>query len=170
MSKELEKPPAKKKSLSAPTGALITPVGAPRKTSKWPLGLVGGVAAAAAFFWLRNVSSADHAMMTGWQLSRSAADVLEAVAVVVFLTAIEAFVVRIIRDSKATPKPVATNSPRAKAPPRPSARVADASASSPKDATPDVAAALRKLADLRDQGLITESDFAAKKEEILRRL
>lgn len=43
-------------------------------------------------------------------------------------------------------------------------------AQSPSPATDDVPSKLRDLADLRDKGILTESEFEAKKAELLSRL
>jgi hypothetical protein len=49
---------------------------------------------------------------------------------------------------------------------RPGARAAGASSAAP----PDVVELLRKLGDLRDAGVLTDDEFAAKKAELLRRI
>ncbi|PZQ51485.1 MAG: hypothetical protein DI556_04810 [Rhodovulum sulfidophilum] len=68
--------------------------------------------------------------------------------------------------------PVAPEPPRAAAPSRPvePARPAEAPAAAPAPGGGDVLATIEKLADLRDRGILSEEEFAAKKSELLGRL
>jgi hypothetical protein len=122
--------------------------------SKWPFVLVGMVAAGslALFLWARTM------------LNQLDAKVIESACVGLFIGAVVGFVIRIVRYSKALPTLVAAGASEASVPAASEPQVGDA------DAPSDVAVALRKLVDLRGQGLITESDYAAKKDEILARL
>jgi hypothetical protein len=75
-------------------------------------------------------------------------------------------------DMNGEPAPAAEPPPTADAEPPPAAvgEPAAAPAAGADDASADVTRTLARLADLRDRGAISDEEYAAKKEELLRRL
>lgn len=138
----------------------------PAKPSTWPLVLYGVLAAGAVwgFLWARSASSLEHALKTGQILKQGDADLIQAVCIGLIIGAVVGIVIQSIRFAKATPN---VEAPMAVTP---SPFVPKEPSLAPSSDHEDMAEALRKLTALKEEGLVTDEEFAAKKAEILSRL
>jgi len=142
------------------------------RPSAWPLVLYGMVVAGAValFLWAQQASSVSHALtlsLEGQQptlLRQGDADMIEAVCIGLIIGCVVGFIIQVVRFSKATP---ATSS----ASPAPVA--VSATPTAPQAVTTDQSSsadALRSLNALKDDGLVTDEEYVAKRAEILARI
>lgn len=153
--------------------AVSAPTREESRPAAWPLVIYGMVAAGAValFLWAQQASSVSHAITATLEgqhptlLKQSDANVLEAVCIGLVIGCVVGFVIQAVRFSKATPA-ASAESPAIVASGAPLA----APQATKVDESPGAADALRDLKTLKDEGLVTDDEYAAKRTEILSRL
>ncbi len=128
-------------------------------------------------FWVRSVMTLEHGLRTGWMIKEGAGTVIQLVLVVLFALCALGIIRSVSKSSAArvaAAPPVAPVPAEAAQPPQAAAAVgadaAGADAAGTDAAVSAGADALRELATLRDEGVITEEEFVAKKAELLAKM